>query len=388
MNSFTDPDPAERSALNRLFYRDRRPTWFGHCVSQFFCWWARVGLPPKNWVALQVRDRVSGHMRADAVVLPTVDGERYVVSMFGAISDWVQNLQANDGDALISHGGSIRVHLAPVPPEQRAPILREYVRVASSGRKHFPLPVSAPLDDFAAIAGQYPVYLIEMRSTLSSPFPPVESDSLRRALLICGISAGLLYVATDITASILYPGYSFTDQAVSELFAIGTQTAYIVVPLFSVYSLVLVAFSRGIWLSSAQNRSLRFMATMFTGSALVGLLLWNLFPMHMRGAERSLTDTMHLILATNPFVLLTLAFGVAAFRDWFRWYTAATILMLLLPAVFAFLYVPEMQASLPTPGLGLGERAAQYAYQIWQATLATVLLRKPQSGLASENRKG
>jgi hypothetical protein len=46
------------------------------------------------------------------------------------------------------------VRLVPVPPEERANILREYVRVASSGRKHFPLPIGAPLADFAAIAAQ------------------------------------------------------------------------------------------------------------------------------------------------------------------------------------------------------------------------------------------
>jgi hypothetical protein len=103
-------------------------------------------------VALNVRDRASGRMRADAVVVPTVAGEHYIVSMFGDISDWVQNLEAAHGDAVISHRGARRVHLEPVPPEQRAPILREYVRVASSGRKHFPLPVGAPLADFAAIA--------------------------------------------------------------------------------------------------------------------------------------------------------------------------------------------------------------------------------------------
>jgi hypothetical protein len=96
-------------------------------------------------------------MRADAVVLPTVAGDQYVVSMFGTISDWVQNLEAAHGEAVISHGGSRRVHLVPVPPGERAPILQEYVRVASSGRKHFPLTVGAPLADFAAIAGHYPV---------------------------------------------------------------------------------------------------------------------------------------------------------------------------------------------------------------------------------------
>jgi hypothetical protein len=49
-----------------------------------------------------------------------------------------------------------------VPPTERAPVLREYVRVASSGRKHFPLAVGAPLANFAAIAEMYPVYRIEV----------------------------------------------------------------------------------------------------------------------------------------------------------------------------------------------------------------------------------
>jgi len=161
-NGFTGPDPAERRAFNRLFYRNRRPTWVGHWVSQFFCWWARLGLPPQSWVALRVRDRVSGRMRQDAVVTPAVSGQRYAVSMFGTISDWVQNLEAADGFAVISHGGSVRVRLVKVAADERAPILREYVRVASSGRRHFPLPVGAPLTEFAANASQYPVYLIEV----------------------------------------------------------------------------------------------------------------------------------------------------------------------------------------------------------------------------------
>jgi hypothetical protein len=165
MNGFTEPDPAERSAFSRVFYRNRRPTWVGHWVSQFFCWWARVGLPPRSWFALGVRDRVSGRVRTDAVVLPTVAGARYVVSMFGTISDWVHNVEASGGDAVISHGGSQRVRLVLVPPEERAPILREYVRIASSGRKHFPLPIGAPLAEFAAIAAQYPVYRIEVPAT-------------------------------------------------------------------------------------------------------------------------------------------------------------------------------------------------------------------------------
>jgi hypothetical protein len=62
---------------------------------------------------------------------------------------------------LFVRGRRRRVHLVAVPPEQRAPVLREYVRIAPSGRQHFPLAVGAPLSDFEAIAGRYPVYRID-----------------------------------------------------------------------------------------------------------------------------------------------------------------------------------------------------------------------------------
>jgi hypothetical protein len=53
------------------------------------------------------------------------------------------------------------VHLVLVPPEKRAPVLQEYVRVAASGRQHFPVRVSDSLGKFAAIAGRYPVYRVD-----------------------------------------------------------------------------------------------------------------------------------------------------------------------------------------------------------------------------------
>jgi hypothetical protein len=48
-----------------------------------------------------------------------------------------------------------------VPPAERAPILSEYVRVATSGRHHFPVAVGAPLSEFQTIADRYPVYRID-----------------------------------------------------------------------------------------------------------------------------------------------------------------------------------------------------------------------------------
>jgi hypothetical protein len=94
-------------------------------------------------------------------VIATVEGKRYLVSMLGPTSDWVKNVEAAHGEAVLRQGRCRPVHLVAVPPEQRAPILREYVRIASSGRKHFPVAVNAPLSEFQKIAERYPVYRID-----------------------------------------------------------------------------------------------------------------------------------------------------------------------------------------------------------------------------------
>ena len=145
----------------RLFYRNWRPTRLGWWANRFAGWWSSLGLPPRFQAVLEVDGRTSGRRRSNPVVIATVEGERYLVSMLGPGSDWVKNVEAAHGNAAIRRGRRRPVHLVAVPPEQRAPILREYVRIASSGRQHFPLPAGAPLSDFEAIAGRYPVYRIE-----------------------------------------------------------------------------------------------------------------------------------------------------------------------------------------------------------------------------------
>lgn len=156
-------DPAERHAPMRLFYRNWRPTRLGRWVNRVQGWWSALGLPPDYMAVLEVRGRASGQRRANPVVIATVDGQRYLVSMLGPGSDWVRNVEAARGKAILRHGRRRRIRLIPVPPAERAPVLREYVRTAPSGRQHFPVPVGAPLDDFAAVAEQYPVYRIEPR---------------------------------------------------------------------------------------------------------------------------------------------------------------------------------------------------------------------------------
>jgi deazaflavin-dependent oxidoreductase (nitroreductase family) len=145
----------------RFFYRDWRPTRLGTWVNRLQGWLAAAGLPPSYQVLLEVRGRVSGETRATPVVVASVNGQRFLVSMLGPQSEWVKNVDAAHGEAVLRHGRRQRVRLTLVPPEQRPVVLREYVRIAPSGRQHFPVPVGAPLSAFEAIAASYPVYRIE-----------------------------------------------------------------------------------------------------------------------------------------------------------------------------------------------------------------------------------
>jgi deazaflavin-dependent oxidoreductase (nitroreductase family) len=154
-------DPAERNPVMRLFYRNWHPTRLGRWLNRVQGWWSSLGLPPKLVATLEVRGRTSGQRRSNPVVIAAVAGKRYLVSMLGKDSDWVKNVDAARGDAVLRQGRRQHVRLLPVPAEQRAPILREYVRIAPSGRQHFPLAAAAPLADFAAIAEDYPVYRID-----------------------------------------------------------------------------------------------------------------------------------------------------------------------------------------------------------------------------------
>ncbi len=147
----------------RFFYRDWRPTRLGRVTNRAMAWWSSLGLPPSLQQTLEVRGRRSGKPRSIPVAVATVDGERYLVSMLGPLSEWVLNVEAAGGEAVLRRRRREPVRLVAVPPEERAPVLREYVRIATSGRTHFPVAPGAPLAEFAAIAEHYPVFRIEPR---------------------------------------------------------------------------------------------------------------------------------------------------------------------------------------------------------------------------------
>jgi hypothetical protein len=95
------------------------------------------------------------------MVIGSLEGNRYLVSMHGPGSNWVKNVEVACGDAILRQGRRRPVHLVAVQSQERAPVLKEYVRIATSGRHHVPVAVDAPLAAHQTVAERYPVYRID-----------------------------------------------------------------------------------------------------------------------------------------------------------------------------------------------------------------------------------
>jgi hypothetical protein len=156
-------DPAESGYL-RFFYRDWRPTRLAKIWNRAFAWVSGLGLTPQILLTLQVKSRSSGRLCSIVLVVASHQGQRYLVSMLGDGSEWVRNVRAAGGEAFIKRGRSRPIMLIEIPPEERAPILKAWCQVATSGRRHLPVSHDAPLSAFEAIAADYPVFRIDPAS--------------------------------------------------------------------------------------------------------------------------------------------------------------------------------------------------------------------------------
>ena len=121
---------------------------------------------------------------------------------------------------------------------------------------------------------------------------------VRKLLLCCGILASVLYVSTDILAAMRWEGYSYTAQSVSELRALGAPTRPFLVPVLLVYSLLEIAFGWGVRRSAGPKRALRIAGALLIGLGVVDLVA-PFSPMHLRGADFTLTDTMHIAVTSS-----------------------------------------------------------------------------------------
>lgn len=99
-------------------------------------------------------------------------------------------------------------------------------------------------------------------------------------------------------------------------------------------------------------------------------------PLHVREAEESLTDTLHVarLAVAGPLLLTIVGFGAAAFGWRFRLYSAATVLVTLVFGAWSGTYGADIADDLETPWVGVIERISVYGYQLWFVVFAIALL--------------
>ncbi len=155
--------------VRRRLYRGRRPHRLARILNSLQAQLAARRLGPDVVVALEVTGRRTGRPITFPLVVADYEGERYLVSMFGETAQWVRNVRADGGHAVLRHGGREAVHLEEVPATERPPILRAYLERAPGARPHIPVAYDAPVADFARIAASYPVFRIQPREDTLSP---------------------------------------------------------------------------------------------------------------------------------------------------------------------------------------------------------------------------
>ena len=149
----------------RWLYKSGRPNRFAQLQNQASAAVYAAGIWPRRAAALDVRGRKSGRVVSLPVVIAEVRGERYLVSMLGQDVNWVRNVRAAGGDAVLRHGRREAVRLVEVPADARPPILRRYLEAAPGARAHAAVDRRAPVQAFERIARQIPVFRITDRAS-------------------------------------------------------------------------------------------------------------------------------------------------------------------------------------------------------------------------------
>lgn len=154
----------------------RRLNWLGVALTS-------LGLAPRDAVTLQVRGRTTGKVRRVPILRTRYRGDDYLVAPAWE-SQWVRNVRAAHGQAVVRRRGARQVHLEELASTERAEIIAEYLQAgqrrsgaeanADQARFYFGLDHEPSTEDIEAIADTYPVFRITYETEDTQVMPEGE----------------------------------------------------------------------------------------------------------------------------------------------------------------------------------------------------------------------
>ncbi len=148
------------SDFTRWLCSGQRPNWIARILNRATTAVASSGIASNYLVILEVTGRNSGRIVSLPFVVTVVDGQRYLVSMLGNNVHWVHNVRTAGGRAVLRNGSREEIQLEEISADQRAPILRAYLRRAPGAQPHVPVNKDAVVAEFEKIAAAFPVFRV------------------------------------------------------------------------------------------------------------------------------------------------------------------------------------------------------------------------------------
>lgn len=200
----------------RVAYRPPS-AWYRRLNNTLGVFLTSLGLAPQDVVTLEVPGRTSGKPRRTPILQTRVQGDDYLVALAGE-SEWVRNVRASGGRALIRRRSARPVRLVEIPASDGAPVISEYIQrgterggskaAATQARFYFGLDPDPSLEEIRAVADHYPVFRIvygaseaekaseEATDFRHGPTPDIDPPrhrftSLKNLAAVCGGLAGL-----------------------------------------------------------------------------------------------------------------------------------------------------------------------------------------------------
>lgn len=210
----------------------------------------------------------------------------------------------------------------------------------------------------------------------ASPVTWWRQRATTNVLLMAGILAVVAYAVGDLLSGVLYDGYSFKDQAISELSAFGSPVRPLMATVIVVHGALEIAFGVGI-LRVADRRSLRWVGGLLIAAGAIAFPTHTFWAMSSRDLPTGFNDTMHQVLSFvfSMLVFAAIIASAVAYRGWFRQFSLAVLPVLIGFGLAASISIGGIERN-DTPWTGGFERINAYSYFVWLVVLAILLMRR------------